>query len=199
VSLKRFVPLVLALALFGAAGCGDAVSPALRVGDQTFGYSDVEREFDEWAANPAVQEGMQGTAGTAPGSYSTQLTTEVLSFRILFELAKSEADRLDVEPVDPDAAREAFFPDPRFEAGFSDDYAESVVTDMAYAVALYDELGESGYREWLMRAFEEERIEVSSRYGRWDPDAQQIVPPAGPTTTVPPITAPPVPGGTELP
>ena len=47
------------------------------------------------------------------------------------------------------------------------------------------ELGEEEYLAWRADAYVAADIEVSPRYGRWDPDAQSVVGPEGPTAAEP--------------
>jgi hypothetical protein len=198
VVLKRFLPLALAGAVLLGSGCGDTVSPALRVGDTTVSYDALYDEFDEWAGNPALQQQF-GTRGQSPGSYSTDVTSRVINFRIQSELVRAEAERRGIGTGDADRnqAREALYGDPQnaeqIEGGFSSEYAEQLLDGATREIALAEELGQDGFIEWITEAVAEERIEVSSRFGRWDPELQQVVPPTGPTTTASPAVAPAVP------
>jgi hypothetical protein len=204
--MKRFASLVLVAGLLLASGCGDSVSPALRVGEQTFDYDTVLSEIGEWAGNPMLQGQFTSVEGPSPGSYSTEVTSAVLRYRIQRELVNAEARRRGLSPDQEQRAqaRELLYGDAQtaeqMEQGFSDDYARSLLDDAALELALIDDIGDEEYGQWIARAPVGQRIEVSSRFGRWDPDTQSVVPPSGPTTTVTAITAPPVPGaGAETP
>jgi hypothetical protein len=195
VVLKRSAPLVLAAVLLAGAGCGDVVSPAIRVGDRTVSHDEALDELESWAANPTVQQGIDLTGGP-DRSYPMQLVSEVVSFRIVRELGIAEAERRGLTPVGRQEAQQAFFgQEEQFAAGFDDSYRASLLDDIGYLVALFEELGEEGYSEWVGQALAEERIEVSSRFGSWDPENQTIVPPPGPTIPGEQLGPPGVPGG----
>jgi hypothetical protein len=48
------------------------------------------------------------------------------------------------------------------------------------------ELGQQGYLAWFNDAYSAADIEVSPRYGRWDPVERSVVGPEAPTAPGPP-------------
>lgn len=200
---RRLLQLLLVPLLLVAGACGDAVSPGLRVGDRTVGHDELIDEMGEWAGNDALEGQFLARFGPAPGSYSTELSSAVLRFRIQRELVNGEFDARDlqVRREHREQAPQVLYGDPQtaaqIEAGFSRSYAEDLLADTARELAVVEELGDQEFIQWLSEAASTTRIEVSSRFGEWDPQLQQVVPPSGPATTTTAITAPPVPPGAE--
>jgi hypothetical protein len=199
---RLLVPLALA-ALLLATGCTEAVSPGLRVGDATVSHDEMLDEIGQWADNRALAGQFGNVSGPSPGSYSTEIAAAVIGYRIQRELIDAEVRRRDLDATDAqvDEARELVFgPDPalaaELEDGFSDAYAERLVQDASRQLALFEELGEDGFVEWISESTEETRIEVSSRFGRWDDASRQVLPPTGPVTPTTVPVAPPVGDGT---
>jgi len=187
---RRLLTLVLAaLTLLAAAGCADEVSPALRVGDRTVGNDALLDEVAEWAGNPTLLEAVQFPAGLvegdAPGSYSASLVGFILRSRIGFELhrAEFEARGLEIDDQVRQEVRDQLFSDPAMTeqvfADFSKAYGDRLVDDVARQIAVQDELGEE-YEAWSVEAFARDDIELNPRYGTWDSEAGDVVPPEGP-------------------
>jgi hypothetical protein len=173
--------------LLAGAGCADTtITPALRVGDRVLSESDLLDELAEWAGNLAATGAPEPIRGQVEASYPADFVAAIIGFRIERELVLAEAERLGLEPTDEliDQARLAFYGDPRtaqqVEAGWSPAYAQRLLREIATELALEAELGPQGMLNWRTEAIATTRIEVSSRFGRWDPQAQQVVPPAGP-------------------
>ena len=185
---RRLLPLaVLALALVAGAGCADDVSPAIRIGETKVSDSDLLDEVDEWAHNEQAFDVSQ-LAELNPGTYPMRLVDVILQQRIDLELHRVKFEelglRLDDEmrqqgllvlfQGDLSNAQQAL-------SGFSEDYARTYVDDIGRQIAVESELGSDEYLAWLNEAYLEADIEVSPRYGRWDPDQQSVVGPDGPT------------------
>jgi hypothetical protein len=180
---------VAALSLVGA-GCADTVSPAVRVNDEAIGNEALLDEVGEWAGNPALLQAVQFPAelveGAGPGSYSTELVGFVLGSRIGFELHRAEFEERGLELSDEQrtAVRQQLFGDPAVTeqvfADFSDEYGRQLVDDVARQIALEEELGQEEYPTWASEAFESAEIDVNPRFGSWDPEQQQVLPPDGP-------------------
>lgn len=180
---RRLLALLLAVvALGGAAGCADQVSPAVRVGDATVSNDDLLAEVREWAGNPMAVDPSQ-LAGRTPGGYPGELVRQLLRQRIDFMLHEQEFDRLGLE-LDEDRRAQALvalFGDPAQAdeafASFSEEFAASFTDDIARQVALQEELGAEGYSQWYAEAYEDADVEVNTRYGRWDPTTRSVVAP----------------------
>lgn len=180
---RRLLALVLAVvALAGASGCADDVSPAVRVGEATVSNDDFLDEVTQWAGNPMAVDPAQ-VSGLTPGGYPGELVRQLLRQRIDLMIHQQEFDRLGLELDDGrrNDALVALFGDPAQAeeafATFSDDFAASFTDDIARQVALQDELGQEGYSEWYVDAYEAADVEVNSRYGRWDPATRSVVAP----------------------
>lgn len=192
---RLLAPAVALLALLGAAGCADDVSPAARVYDTKIGNDELLDEVAEWAGNPAAVDPAT-LADSSPGTYPLELVRQLLAQRIDFaihnegfeELGLGLTEELRQEALtvllgDPAAAEQAF-------AAFSPEFAEAFVDDVARQVAVQNELGEEGYAEWRTGAYDDADIEVNPRYGTWDGDTDQIVAPTGPVQPAQPFPTP---------
>lgn len=187
---RRLCSVVLlgVVALAGAAGCADDVSPAVEVGDVRIGNDALIDEVAEWAGNPQAVN-PDALTGFTEGTYPIDLVNQILQQRIEFELHRAEFDRLDLQLDDdlrqralafvlgdPAAADQAF-------AAFSDDFADAFVDDVARQLAVSDELGQEGYAAWRTEAMTSD-IEVNPRYGTWNAESGSIDSPSGPTQPV---------------
>ena len=187
---RRLLPLLLVvLVAFGAAGCADDVSPAIRVGDATVSNDELLDEIGQWIGNPVAVDPAQ-VSGLTPGGYPGELVRQLISQRIDFMLHEQEFDRLGLEVTeelrtealvalfgDPSAAGDAF-------AAFSDEFASSFTDDVARQIAVEQELSETSetaYSDWYVAAYEGAEIEVNPRYGTWDPTTRSVIAPAAPT------------------
>jgi hypothetical protein len=185
---RPILVLVAVLVALAGTGCADStLTPALRVGDRTLSERDVLDEIEEWAGNVDATGAPSRIQGHIEASYPADFVAAIVGFRIERELVLGEADRLGIEPTADhrQQARSAFYGmDPeladRVEAGWSEAYAQRLIDDIATELALTEELGQAAVEQWRSEAVVRTRIEVSSRYGRWDPERQQVVPPAGP-------------------
>jgi hypothetical protein len=182
---RLLVPAVALLALLGAAGCADDVSPAARVEGTTIGNDELLDEVAQWAGNPAAVDPAM-LAESSPGTYPLELVRQLLAQRIDFELHNQGFDELGLELTDelreqaltvllgdPAAAEQAF-------GAFSAEFAGRFTDDVARQVALQEELGDEQYAEWRTEAYADADIEVNPRYGSWDDETAQIVAPSGP-------------------
>jgi hypothetical protein len=175
------------LALVGSAGCASEVSPAVRIGDRAISDADLLDEVDEWANNEQAFDQTQ-LEGLNPGTYPMRLVDVILQQRIDLELHTAKFEELGLELSDEvrqqgllvlfqgdlSTAEQAL-------SGFSDDYAVEYIDDVGRQIAVETELGQDGYAEWRNEAYLDADIEVSPRYGRWDPEQQSVVGPEGPT------------------
>lgn len=181
---RLLAPLAALLALTLGAGCADDVSPAARVGDVTIGNNEFLDEMAEWVGNPnAVPPDV--AAAAAPGAFPGELTRQLLTQRVDFELHAQEFESLGLEldQASRDAAIEAVFGDAlQAETAlepFTDAFATEFLNDVARQLAVQEALGED-YPQWRQQAYTTTEIEVSPRFGSWDAASGQILPPDGP-------------------
>ena len=185
--LRRLVPVTLAaLVLVATAGCAKDVSPAARVGGVSITDKQLDDEVTQWAHNPAAFDKAQ-LATLNPGTFPMQLVSTILQQRIDLDLHNQEFDRLHLTLSDSDrsAALSALFQGDSTLAqqalgGFKKAYATGYVDDISRQYAVQSKLGQQGYLAWRTKAYGAAHIEVSPRYGSWDPKAQAIVAPKGP-------------------
>jgi hypothetical protein len=186
---RRLPTLVaaLVLALVVASGCADDVSPAARIGDTSVSNADLLEEVDEWAKNPQAFDEAELEA-LNPGTYPMQLVDAILHQRIDLELHAQKFEELSLtldDTMRQQALLVIFQGDltnaQQALAGFSEDYAEDYVDGIGRQIAVESELGEAEYLAWRNQAYVDADIEVSPRYGRWDPAQQAVVGPDGPT------------------
>lgn len=194
---RRLLALaVAAFALFGATGCADDVSPAVRIGDVKIGNDAFLAEVAEWVGNPVAVDPAT-VADTTPGTYPLELVLQLLQQRIDLELHHQEFEVLGLELDDDmrDQALTVLFGDPSASeeafSAFSEEFAQSFTDDVARQIAVENELGEDGYTEWRTKAYAETEIEVSPRYGTWDVASGQVVAPEGPVQPADTVPAQP--------
>jgi hypothetical protein len=181
---RLLVSLVVLVALGLIAGCADDVSPALRIGDTRIGNRALLDELDEWVGNEVMVDPAFAVS-EAPGAVPGELARGLIAQRVGFELHNQEFERLGLElGADTRADTTAVvFDDPAFAeealGGFSEGYRGSVLDDLARQIAVQEALGQD-YQVWAQQAFNLTEIEVSPRYGTWDPVTRQVTAPAGP-------------------
>jgi hypothetical protein len=192
---RRLLALLAVPALaFAGAGCADDVSPAARVGDVKVGDGELMDEVEQWANNAAAFDQSQ-LAGLDPGTYPMRLVDVILQQRIDLELHREQFEELGLDLDDSartDALAQLFQGDLALAQqaleGFTEEYAARYVDDIGRQVAVEQAMGQDAYIAWRIEAYREADIEVSPRYGRWDPEAQSVVAPDG--LTRPTVAAP---------
>lgn len=187
---RRLLALATAaLATVAGTGCADDVAPAAQVGDVRITESELLDEVSQWAENPALlsvvqfpTEMVRGGGSGEVSSYSTALVDFVLGSRVGFEVHRAELERRGLEV--PEEVRDEVEADlfgPQTEAireEMSVEYFDRLVDDVSIRISLQEELGEGGYDEWLAGATED--VDVNPRYGTWDAESAQIIPPDDP-------------------
>jgi hypothetical protein len=173
---RRVTLLIAAVAAAGLVGAGcSEQSAALRVGDTTVSQSDFEDQLAAFAKLP----GQGDPAGELSDSFTQSFVAGVLGTRIEFILGERVFEEEGLKLTDADTASI------RQQAGdqldeFPADLRRSLIEDVARRAKLVDHLGEEQYSSALREAAAATHIEVSSRYGSWDPDQYRVVPPKGP-------------------
>lgn len=183
---RRLLPLaVLALAGLLAAGCADDVAPAARVGGATITAAELDAELTEWAGNAAVQD-PEAPLPAAPGAFEGGFARGLLAQRIGFVLHNQEFEAQGLTVDDAMRAEvitvvfgDQATADAQLE-GFSDEYAETVVEDLARQIELANVLGDDGYTAWRTEVYATTDIEVSPRFGAWDRVTATVTAPPAP-------------------
>jgi hypothetical protein len=185
---------VAAFALVATAGCANDVSPAARVGGVKIGNDALLDEVAEWNNSTTLLSFFQLAAVPEGGAqrYPMSFVDVVLTNRISFELHKAKFEELGLELTkqDIDDMRAGLIGDEGQSAKvlreLSNAYGKRLVEDVARQAAVANALGDK-YEEWARDAFASTGIEVSPRYGTWDPKTAQITAPkdpnAAPTAT----------------
>lgn len=177
-------------------------TPAASIGDHAVSNGDLEDEVEAWAANTEMLQAIGlGDSGTA-GRRSAQLTTFVLSHRVVSEQARlmladartqAESGAIDLaelgvngealaDPTETDVERVVQQLDQQFTgpdgrsvfAGFSEEFRRQLATDLAYQERL---------QLLLQAGLTAPDVEINPRYGRAEElqgGIVQVVPPAGP-------------------
>jgi hypothetical protein len=162
---------VAALAVLGlASGCADQTDPAAAtVGDQTLRTQDLLDEVEAIGGNEDM--GLD-VAGELRGSYSQDFVSQVLQRRVLFMLYEQVADDEGIEATDDNRSQATQY----FESGSSNEfgaafaslpesYQEQSIDDVALAMAVEAELGESFTAELSDLT---DDVEIAARFGTWD-------------------------------
>ena len=205
---RRLPTVLLAAALAGAlvtTGCADEAAAA-HVGDKTISDDQLMTQVEALYGNNKLwqaidqQNGQQpGSSrselrGDAPGSFKQSFVATILQDQITFELIDQLFADEDLEVTDDyrqaaEQAQQDRFGE--FFADFPKHYRDQQLSQYARLVSVQDNLGD-GYGEALMTLIDETDIDVSSRYGSWDPEAFKaqfsdnatsqlaVVPPPGP-------------------
>jgi hypothetical protein len=183
---RRLLLTIAALALVasaGLAGCADSVNPAVRIGDDaTITHDDLLGEVAAWAGSPTLLDQLQIPIlpGNADDGFDMGFVNIVLSNRIAFALHNQEfeARGLELTEAELEEARSALMPGVTEELG--DPYGEELVADIARQFRVQAELAD-GYAAWAQESFTRRDIEVSTRYGGWDPATGTVLAPQPPT------------------
>jgi len=179
--LRRSLSLVAValVALLGASGCADDVSPAARVGDLTISRDELMDEAAEWAGNP--QTARAGTLAAGEHAYATEPVSQILTERIILDVLGQEFDRRGLEPAAREDALLAIGVDPSQEdqafGGFSDEYAEAYITAYAKGLAVQSALGDD-FGPFMTDALAD--VDIDPRFGSWDASTLSVVPPTPP-------------------
>ena len=179
------IAAVALAALLGGAGCSDDVDAAATFGDTTISHEDLLAEADRWSDSPALIGAVAGSAQPSDGStYAMDLVTTVLTNRIRFDTYGQEFERRELE-VDADAvdslASTLFGQDQTLNlqvaSELDPDFLDQLATDVFKLITVQDLLG-ADLPQFEHEAFDD--VEVSSRYGEWDPSALSVVGPVPP-------------------
>lgn len=190
--MPRFVIPLAALAAAGllAASCSDPTA-AIRFGDQTVSQQDLLDELEALAstAGEAAAEPGQYPRGELEDSYDQGFAGQVVTQRLEFMIFDRifDDDGLELTQADRDQVRGELEGDPSFLA-LPSDYQETFVEDIAKRQAVQAALDPAALNERIAELLDTNDIEISSRFGTWDP-LQGVVPPEGPLQ----------PGGAETP
>ena len=191
---RRLLLLLLgALVVVASSGCAADVAPAVTIEGVKVSDRDFLDEVSEWAHNPAAYPAEQLETHN-PGTYPMELVTAILGQRIDLTLSHEEFERQGLELTDwlrqqalallfdgdIDAATQAL-------SAFSPEYRRRYVDEVSEQIALQDALGQDGYTTWRDAAYRESDIDVSPRYGTWDPTTGAVNPPRGPIQPAEPI------------
>jgi hypothetical protein len=203
--LTRRLPALLAVPVLAAAlasGCADEAAAA-RVGDTTISNDDLMSEVKATAGSEALLQAFEVPSDAVPGqadadkSYSQQFVGFILQNRVIAVLREQLAAKEDIEVTesDLDDAEARLSSGLEQSGGDIDDLPKSLreqlTTEIATAARLEAEFGSSDdVNAALGDLAREIDIEVSSKYGSWDPSVGSLVPPDGPvgatdSTTVP--------------
>jgi len=164
----------LAVGALATAGCSEQ-SAALRVGDTTVSQSDFEDQLAAFAKLPNQSD----PSGELPHSYTQSFVAGVLGTRIEFILGEQVFDEEGLELTDADIQSVTEQAGNQLK-GIPADLRRSLIEDAARRAKLIDHLGSEQYGGALREAADATHIEVSSRFGSWDPDQYRVVPPKGP-------------------
>jgi hypothetical protein len=189
--LVRRLTTVLAatvVAGFAASGCASQ-AVGVRVGGETYSQADLVQELDAYGENekmfPPGEPQTDQIQGELAGSYSQSFVSEIVQQRINFMLAQEVFDDHHLQLTDDDreaaeAQLASQIPNQAFDQ-FPDDYREQLIDDVARLNLVVAEMGEEEFSSALLDTARSNEIEVGPRFGDWDEDQLQLVPPTGST------------------
>ena len=188
--VRRLVPILAATVVAGLAASGCASQAVgVRVGDETYSQADMTGELEAYGENEALfPPDSQQTAqiqGELAGSYSQDFVSQVVSQRVTYMLVQKVFDDHNLELSDGErtAAQTQLASRMGNQAidEFPAEYRQRFVDDEARVLRLLDEMGEDDLNAAILDEARSSDIEVSSRFGDWDRDQLQVVPPVGST------------------
>jgi hypothetical protein len=197
VLVRRLVPVLAAAVVVGLAASGCASQAVgVRVGGETYSQADMVGELDAYGENEALfpPDGQQTAQiqGELAGSYSQDFVSQVVSQRVTYMLVEKVFDDRDLELTDEErtVAEDQLAGRMGNEAidNFPEEYRQRFADDEARVLRLLDEMGEDELNSAILDEARSSEIEVSSRFGDWDENQLEVVPPLG--STQPPGSGP---------
>ena len=190
---RRFASLLAPLAVVGvaASGCG-STSDVIRVGDQSISRSDFDASLDFIYENEGMRDFVFGDqnvteeqirpAGTPRGAYPQDYAAALGNTH--FNLLLSEQLVADNDLSTSDARRRTEDDlDQAIEGGIDeipDDLRGVYVDGFAALDAVQTQLDPDELNGQALALVDGDGVSVSSRYGSWDEDTFEIIPPTGP-------------------
>jgi hypothetical protein len=195
---RRLASLLAAVTVAGlaATGCSSPASTmreqsaAVRVDDRTVSRSDFEDSLDLFYENDdlraflfeATKDQLRAEDGPRD-SYLQEYVGAVAGVQVQFLVVAEALEEQDI--VLTDADREAIVQqlDQSLPGGFDSlpsGLRDDIVDGFAGFDKLRSELGEEEFNVVIGEVVDASDIDVSSRYGSWDADQFQVVPPSGP-------------------
>jgi hypothetical protein len=175
---RLLLPSALALAVvgLGATGCAEQMAAA-RVGDEIVSESDLMDIVEARADNETYLQltGIPADAlqGDLEGSYSQEYVGSLLQERIFVTLFDRVLDDEGVEITDDQRAQATQAVEQRLQEAlgeFPSWYQDQLVEEQSKYIALVSALGsDDAVGRAVADMAERVDIEVSSRYGSWDP------------------------------
>jgi hypothetical protein len=198
---RRLPVLLAALAVTGlaASGCGSTTA-AVRVNDSSISRSDFEDQLDAVYENAALRtvlfgqevptDQLRGPDGP-PGSYNQQFVGGMVGAQVQFMVVAELLDERGLEVTEDD--HDAFVAQLEGQAqgagldisgafdelpgSMREQYLDFLVATELLQADLGDEVNTV-----VNDAYAAADVEVSSRYGTWDPAQGAVTPPAGPNS-----------------
>ena len=189
---RRLVPLLAAvsIAVLAGAGCG-ASAAAIQVDDESLSRGDFEDQLDEVYENDAFRGVLFGQVDQQQlrgeddphGSYTQEYVAAMAFVQIQFMVIPQVLDDEGLEVTDSDR-RNLVQQIEQSAPGALDDLPDGMRDDYVEGFAGFDKLrsefAEDEFNTVLTEAIEAADIDVSSRYGSWNPDEFAVEPPPGP-------------------
>jgi hypothetical protein len=187
---RRLTPVLAATLVVGLAASGCASQAVgVRVGDRTYSQADMVDELDAYGHNDALWrssgQGVSAIQGELGDSYSQDFVSDLVQQRITFMLAEQLFDEHHLRLTDGD--RSTAEGQLAGQIGqdavdqFPADYHDQLVDDLGRLNRVAQELGEDELNSAMIDKAHSNEIEVSPKFGRWDEDQLQVVPPDGST------------------
>jgi hypothetical protein len=191
---RRLASLVAAVSVAGlvATGCGNQ-SAAIRVGDDSLSRSEFEDNLDfvyenddfrAWLfqSDSVAREQLRGEDDPS-GSYTQEYVGAMAGVQVELLLIAQVLDDVGLEVTDEDRADAASDVEEWLEGdadSLPDWVRDTYLDGIAAREVLLSDLGESELNQVLGDLVADADIDVSSRYGTWDPDEFRVTPPGGP-------------------
>lgn len=180
-----------AVAVLAGAGCGSRAPAAVRVDDESISRRDFEDSLDVVYENEgllgflfqgATRDQVRGE--DAPrGSYPQNYVGALAAVQAQFLVAPLIADREGLEITDGDRQSVADLID-REAPDALDDLPEPVrdsyIDGLAAIQVIQDQVDPDEVQSVFTDGFRQASVDVSSRYGTWNPDELSVDPPPGP-------------------
>jgi hypothetical protein len=190
VLVRRLTPVLAAAVVVGLAASGCASQAVgVRVGGETYSQADMVGELEAYGENESLfPPDSQQTAqiqGELAGSFSQDFVSQVVSQRVTYMLVQKVFDDRDLELTADERTVAENQLATRMGNQAVDDfpakYRHRFVDDEARVLRLLDEMGEDDLNSSILDEARSSEIEVSSRFGDWDENQLQVIPPTGST------------------
>jgi hypothetical protein len=199
--VRRALPLLLGVALVLPA-CSTDDDPVVTVnGEEILQTDEFEAQLAEIADDDTFLTALDAR-GTGTDTLDAGFVASVLSNHVLDAILVEALEERGVEvtQADIDEGRDqlATTLEQSYQLSLEavpESYREALLDLFADAIALRRDAGTDTLEDLVPELYDEAEVDIADRYGRWDREQRQVVPPDAPATPTTEPLAPSVPEG----